>query len=70
MHKYTSDKYGISYMHKGWIVSRGSYSGSADDCMTGWYIDRATADSWDRRGAGFRTLAEAKAAIARRVENG
>lgn len=46
--------------YKGYRITRGSYVGSADDSTKGFYIDH---DDWnvvDRRGAGFRTVQDAK----------
>lgn len=50
-----------------WIISRGGYVGTTDDRADRWYIDRAEADAWDRRGCGYKTLADAQAAIERAV---
>jgi hypothetical protein len=55
------DRYPITY--KGWVISRGSYQGTSDDVLGRYYIDPPETDYYDRRGPGFRTLAEAKAAI-------
>ena len=47
-------------LYKGYRSTRGSYVGSADDITKGFYIDH---DDWnvvDRRGAGFRTVQDAK----------
>jgi len=51
------------YRHKGWIISRGSYSGTPDDCASGWYIDADDTDTWDRRGPGYPTLSAARDVI-------
>ena len=47
------------YKHGDYHISQGSYIGTADDSLSGWYVDRVDADTLDRRGPGFDTLAAA-----------
>jgi len=51
------------YRHKQYDIKRGSYIGTTDDRIEGWYVDRVDADTLDRRGPGFDTLAEAVQSI-------
>jgi hypothetical protein len=55
----------MRHRYRGYIISRGAYQGTTDDRLDRWYIDREEADTWDRRGPGFRSLAEAHEAIDR-----
>jgi len=52
------------YKHGDYHISRGGmvedYRGiRGDDSLSGWYVDRVDADTLDRRGPGFDTLAAA-----------
>lgn len=47
----------------GYRIVRGSYVGTSDDRIDRWYIDRLDSNVIDRRGAGYRTKAEALQAI-------
>jgi len=57
--------------YKGYTLSRGAYSGTTDDRLDRWYIDRiesydsdgVRSNIQDRRGPGYRTQREAKDAI-------
>jgi len=51
------------YTRRGYTISRGSYVGTTDDRLDRWYIDKRDSDTWDRRGPGYRTLAECRDAI-------
>ena len=50
-----------------WLISRGGYVGTTDDRADHWYVDREESDTWERRGPGYATLAEAREAIERAV---
>ena len=50
-----------------WLLTRGGYVGTVDDRADRWYVDREDARECDRRGGGYRTLADARAAIERAV---
>ena len=50
-------------VHRGYVISRGSYVDTTDDRCDRWYIDPIDSDTWDRRGSGYRLLRIAKAAI-------
>jgi len=56
--------------YKGYVISRGSYVDSCDDCIDGWYIHHPDSDTWDRRGPGHPTLRAAKAAITNWIQDG
>ena len=47
--------------YRGFTIARGSFSGTSDDRRASWYADAIDADFNDRRGPGFRLLADAKA---------
>lgn len=51
------------HTYKGYEITRGSYEGTADDRIDGWYIDDPENTTIDRRGSGHRTINEAKAQI-------
>lgn len=51
------------HKYKGYEITRGSYRGTTDDRIDRWYIAREDSNVVDRRGAGYYTLADAKAAI-------
>ncbi|MFS0557409.1 hypothetical protein [Brevibacillus sp. 179-C9.3 HS] len=51
------------HTYKGYEITRGSYKGTTDDCIDGWYIDDPESTTIDRRGKGHRTLEEAKEQI-------
>jgi hypothetical protein len=51
------------YKHGDYHISQGSYIGTTDDRIEGWYVDPVNADTLDRRGPGFDTLAEAVQSI-------
>ena len=53
----------MTHIHKGHRITRGDYQNTTDDRLDRWYIDPPGADIMDRRGPGFRTLADARAAI-------
>lgn len=46
--------------YKDYRITRGSFVGSADDSTKGFYIDHVDSPVLDRRGAGFRTVGDAK----------
>jgi hypothetical protein len=50
-----------THTYRGFTIARGSFSGTTDDRADGWYADAIDADFNDRRGSGFRLLADAKA---------
>ena len=52
-----------SYVHGPFLISRGSYLDTPDDRLDRWYVDLKDSAILDRRGAGFRTLAAARACI-------
>jgi hypothetical protein len=52
-----------THTYRGWRIARGSFSRTTDDRADRWYADAIDADIYDRRGPGYRTLAEAKAAV-------
>ena len=62
MHKIKS-----GYRHRNFDIGRGSYTGTSDDSLSGWYVDRSDSDTLDRRGPGFATLREAVEEIDRVV---
>ena len=62
MHKTKS-----GYRHRQFDIGRGSYTGTSDDSLSGWYVDRSDADTLDRRGPGFGTLREAVENIDRAI---
>lgn len=45
------------------LIERGAFQGTADDRMDRWYIGRRDRTHIDRRGRGYATLADARAAI-------
>ena len=47
------------YRHKQYDIKRGSYIGTSDDSINGWYVDHNDSDGIDRRGTGFATLRDA-----------
>jgi hypothetical protein len=49
--------------YRGWNIERGAYQGTTDDRLDRWYVQHPDRDVIDRRGPGFATLAEARAAI-------
>lgn len=49
------------HIYKGFRIARGSFRGTTDDRADRWYADAVDADHYDRRGGGFRLLADAKA---------
>lgn len=51
------------HTYKGYEITKGSYKGTNDDNIDGWYIDDPESTMIDRRGKGHRTLADAKAQI-------
>ena len=57
-----------SYRYRGYLISRGGFSGTSDDRLDGWYVDPVESDSWDRRGPGYATIGAAAEAIDREVE--
>ena len=52
-----------SYRYRGYLINRGSYQGTPDDRIDGWYIDPGKTNIWDRRGRGYETIREAEAVI-------
>ena len=52
-----------TYSHHRFLISRGSYLDTPDDCLSGWYVDHSDTATIDRRGPGHRTLADARASI-------
>ena len=50
------------YRYKGYVIAMGTHRDTRHDRIDRWYIDDE-ADRWDRRGKGYRTFREAKAAI-------
>jgi hypothetical protein len=48
------------HQYRGYTITRGSYQGTQDDRLDGWYIDDPSSNTADRRGRGFPTLADAK----------
>ena len=51
------------HRYKGYTISRGGYVDTPDDRSDGWYVDREESRTGDRRGPGYQTLDEARAAI-------
>jgi hypothetical protein len=41
-------------------VTRGSYQGTSDDRLDGWYVEDRESRSVDRTGGGFRTRRDAQ----------
>jgi hypothetical protein len=64
------------YAHRGYVIARGDYVGFAIFARLHgrryrsrrWYVTDPDSTTVDRRGAGFRTIAEAKQVINRRYE--
>lgn len=52
-----------TYTYKGYIIERGAYQCTTDDRLDRWYAQPVDRDFIDRRGPGFATMREAKAAI-------
>jgi len=52
-----------THTYRSFTIARGSFSGTTDDRASAWYADAIDADYNDRRGPGFRVLADAKAWI-------
>lgn len=52
-----------TYKYRGYTISRGSYVGTGDDCLSSWYVDRIGAQTLDRRGSGYDQKKLAKQAI-------
>ena len=59
---------GRRYAYRGYVIERGDYIGTSDDQIDRWYVTDPDSTTVDRRGAGFRTIAEAKQVINRRYE--
>ena len=51
------------HIYKGYEITHGGYHGTTDDRADRWYIDDPDSTTIDRRGPGYRTIAEAKAQI-------
>ena len=51
------------HRYRGFTIARGDYVGTSDNRLDRWYIDEDGVDLRDRRGSGWRTLAEARASI-------
>lgn len=51
------------HTYRGYCIARGSFCGTSENCANRWYADAENAAWFDRRGAGFRTLDDAKAWI-------
>ena len=49
----------------GYRLRRGSYQGTCDDRLNGWYIDHKDDNLLDRRGGGYWTKADALAEVYR-----
>ena len=47
----------------GYEITRGSYSGTSDDNIDRWYIQRIDTDTVDRRGYGYPTRKDALLAL-------
>ena len=58
-----------THHYRGYVIRRGGYQGTADDSIDRWYIDHADADTLDRRGPGYRTLADARTGIDRHTSH-
>ena len=54
-----------THLYRGYLIRRGGYQGTTDDRIDAWYIDHEDADTLDRRGPGYRTLADARTGIDR-----
>jgi len=53
------------HRYKGYTISRGGYVDTPDDRSDGWYVDCEESRTADRRGPGYQSLDEARAAIRR-----
>ena len=58
-------KNSTTYRHRGYDINRGSYLGTSEDSLSGWYVDQADITTLDRRGPGFASLGDAVAHIDR-----
>lgn len=52
-----------THAYRGYIIERGAYHGTTDDRLDRWYPQPANREENDRRGPGYATLREARAAV-------
>ena len=48
------------WRHREYAIVHGAFVGTSDDREDRWYIDHVDATTADRRGEGFRTLADCR----------
>lgn len=52
-----------THTYRGYSIQRGAHHGTSDDRADRWYIDDQATTVVARRGPGYATLAEARAAV-------